>query len=475
MGYLDTKGLKKVLTKIKSEINDKINDKINNISIPETGQPLWSYNNIGHIGNAVILKPYYITSIDGAYANSVTLYFDYYDTYLPDLIKEYKFIGTGAALNKCDWPSIFDMPWTNNEIPIFEEYKQYEIYIAGGRVVSVSDVSAPIEEVTYTITTTEGFSFIKVNTDGTAVDYYVDGEFVKRYFVYEKNTLDGIFTFTYTVKGDLSTINNISTQGLQYIKVDCSKMKSNNFDKVTKGLKIDEIIYPQTCVGKIYSPTYDFESNEVNLDFLYKNSLYNVVFGFKTNNLILNKPLTIVGSTEIFRGSKLTNKQINKILSVSDYVIDQQYSFSGAEVLNKGLTLGTLYQRVRIDNITELRDTNLFGLFGNLEIISHVTPIYSMAFKEIILDCSGITGLQLHLPTLYDRHTAFLSNFTENIVIEANKYDFYSLYDLPQSVKDANPTCTFTVINDISEVPFQYAPATWDDVKNYDENGNVVG
>ena len=284
MGYLDIKGLKKVVNRIKLEINDKVNS----ISIPEAGQPIWGY--MAESTTVISLPAYVIYELNGT-ADKTYIYFDYNE--IPYKNKEYKLISKGTYLNTIDWPSIFDMPWPNNEIPVFEEDKQYEIYIAWGRVVSVLDVTPLVEEVTYTITTKDqGYAYINIEAAGS-LDHYENGEFIINDCAHIVDTLDKALTFTYTVKGDLSKIWRVATQNLQYIKVDCSKMKSNNFHNVTYGLKIDEIIYPQACVEYIQDPSYNFEAPDLEFDFLRKNTIVNPYFGDLISNKNLNKILNL--------------------------------------------------------------------------------------------------------------------------------------------------------------------------------------
>ena len=463
MGFLDKKGVKKLVNWVK--------DKINNISIPETGQPVWSYDIT--IGGPIYLSAYIIYKLT-TISENVDIYFD--EQYLPDITREYKLKAEGRYLNYVIWPSVFDMPWPNNEIPVFEEYKQYEIYIAGGRVVSVVDITAFEEEVTYTITGIESkYSYISVETYGTYLEFYENGEFVEKDLAHTISSFDGS-TLTLTIKGDLSKIRGVYVNNLQYLKIDCSKMKSDNFHRVVKGLKIDEIIYPQSCTGSISYPIYDFEANEVNLDFLYKNILSKPVFAFKTNNLILNKHIYYeYCDKDMFNNSKLTNKQINKILILgANSYVDIADSFYGADVLNKSLTLGTLYYPILIINSTGRPESNLFGLFGSF-ILSNGYNKYVINFDEVFICGGEINNLHLYINSHFsERAIAFIQKFNPDISIEATKCDFYSYEELPQSVKDNNPDCTFTLVESCSEVPFKYAPTDLEDVKNYDENGNVI-
>ena len=138
MGFLDNKGLKKVVNWVK--------DYVKNNSLAEgdiqNKQDIWETDSSSYI------VPYKINLFS---TMGTTIVFDnrkeWGGTYIPDATKEYKIRGDGQHLQTAIFPSTFDMPWPNNEIPEWEDDHEYEIYIAGGRVVSVDDITPPVEEV----------------------------------------------------------------------------------------------------------------------------------------------------------------------------------------------------------------------------------------------------------------------------------------------------------------------------------------
>jgi hypothetical protein len=50
----------------------------------------------------------------------------------------------------------------------------------------------------------------------------------------------------------------------------------------------------------------------------------------------------------------------------------------------------------------------------------------------------------------------------------------YCLGEPTESLKELNPDIEFITVLSIRDVPFKYAPATLDDVKNYDIEGNII-
>lgn len=464
MGLLDNKGLKKLV--------NWVNDKVNNIKVPETGQPVWDFRPDTFYSSLYFnIKSYKDEYIKNLYTDMLIIRFDN-DSYTPDPNKEYKHRAAGKVLNKYEWPSLFDMNWPNNEIPVFDEDKQYEIYIAGGRVVSVSDITPLVEEVTYIIQyNDEGYFKLQ---GGSEFAVSINGGSYENYNgVIELTLPQGTTSITIHDAGEnrLSNVSEIYISNYEYLKVDCSKMKSNNFNRVTLGLKIDEIIYPQACFGVIDNPVYAFETDEVNLDFLYKNDLSSPRFSFKANNLFINNSITThhTTNTNTFYNTKLTNKQINKIIEFSNNRFYRFSSFGTSNDLkSKYMTLGTIENCINIEDIfINLGRTYLFFANVVLEGNTNINKI-----KEGIIDCRNhyiyfSHGIDAKLYILNCNWEASNFNIIGNLTV-------YHFDDIPPSVIESSHNVTFIKINNFFEIPFQYAPATWDDVKDYDENGNVI-
>lgn len=462
MGFLDNKGVKKLVNWVKDYVgkNTVGEDKLNN------KQDKWRYNTSCLMDSVL---SYRISPLN----YGVVPYFSNEDGFersiIPDRDREYKIRNTGKVLNTIYWPSVFDMPWPNNEIPNFELDHEYEIYIAGGRVVSVDDITPPVEEVSYTITQIEGEpTQFTVNSAGGKLSYYIDGEYVKYGNTYVISGFEGL-TLTYTVKGDLSKIFKISSINLQYIKVDCSKMKSNNLHHVLNGLKVDEIIYPQACIGMIDNPVYNFEAPEVNLNCLRNNKLYNPVFDFVTDDLRNVGYLEYIFDYdhELF-GNKISNINANKILRV---MYDQGYEFYTDNLQNLK-TIGTLAYNIVLNN-PEIRKT--IYLFGHFFIPSE--GVFNGIAKEFIIISNA---KEYTISILTSNSIGFIGKFdTLKISIP---FGYLTLYYIEGDLNNIElggsvnviDRVTFIKVNSVEEVPFQYAPASWDDVKNYDDEGNVI-
>lgn len=437
MGYLDTNGLKKVVNRIKSEINDKVN----NIKIPDAGQKLWTY--ISSTNYEVYLYPYHIHDLLYLDKNA-NIYFN--KEYLPNTSDEYKVRSKGRYLNNIIWPSVFDMPWPNNEIPVFEEYKEYEIYIAGGIVVSVTDISAPVEEVTYIIESNQEIEFnINISNSGilyiNEISYKYSGNF-------NQKLNSGINVVR--INGNISDIMNISFDGeYTYLKVDCSKMKSNNFHIITNGLKIDDIIYPQACVGDISAPRYNFEAPDLDFTFLAKNDIGHPSFGDLISNRNLNKILNLdmsTGSSEVDNTQFLGRVSNYTVGTFSDGVTNFEYANMAAKV----------------PKYVGYRAT------GNVEqsfiIRSEEFSMHIATHQHVTI--VGETELFGYIPQLYS-NISFEGIVSGKIYYSSNQGfdERFSLY----------PDIDFILVSSFYEIPFKYAAYNLDDVKNFDENGNVVG
>lgn len=479
MGFIDGKGLKKVVSKIKDYFSTEISKSkliaSNALLVASNAETVWAIDQYEDM-----LPPNNMINIRGE--GSKFKFFDYRNnmSYVPHMNCSYKIQGIGYNLNSIDWPSKFDMHWPNNEIPTFDDNKKYEIYISGGRVVSVDDITPPVEEVTYIIRCEEDVEFSIYNSSSGY--YYVDDN---KYEYSSGMIYIDLSQGEHTIKfvDNIDEIRSpIISGAYNFIKVDCSKMKSNNLHNVLKN-SVDKIIYPEACLGGIYKPYYEFEAPEVNLNCLRHNTLIDPSFKFTTNNLILNETLTITNADGTFLGSRLTNKQINKIIEHSYYDYFSSDCFYGAIYLK---TLGTIMDSVFIFDINaenfifSIRDLKFANLsqdttkFGNADYDTDFLP------QELVLRLNDnvVCNLKINISDSITR-VIFINSidFNNSSFEHINGPDIkiYTYSEIPQDIID-NPINKFEFIqvSNILEVPFQYAPTTWDDVKDYDENGNVI-
>lgn len=465
MGFLDTKGLKKVVNWVK--------DYVKNNSLAEgdiqNKQDIWYTNSDTYIA------PYKINLFSDMGADIV---FDnrkeWGGTVTPDGSKEYKIRGTGMCLRTAYFPSTFDMPWPNNEIPEWEDDHEYEIYIAGGRVVSVDDITPPIEEVTYIIEASEGCTF-EFNGQDKWLFKIDNSGWLNAVGVISLNLTSGehMVSITSSSKKDLINVKNIIITNYNYLKIDCSKMKSNNLHEVLRNLKVDEIIYPQECLGDIQSPMYEFEAPEVNLRCLKYNELYEPTFNFKTDNFvdILFNTVHVTYSNTLF-GENISNVNANKILS---YMWHQIYYFSPNNLRNIK-TVGTLYDSVPVRDYYygyfKFCNFNLVEATGTLQI--------TIRADEFIFN-NDVSFSELFITEGVEPKKVFIQN-VENLDCDISyncsaPCSIYYVYGDPGEIriKGIHPSSvSFIKVNSVEEVPFQYAPTSWDDVKNYDDEGNVI-
>lgn len=463
MGFLDNKGVKKVVNWVK--------DYVKNNSLAEgdlqNKQDIWDTNYGSYIA------PYKINMLESI---GFTIVFDavlaYGGAIIPDINKEYKIRGMGRYLKTAVFPSTFDMPWPNNEIPEWEKDHEYEIYIAGGRVVSVDDITPPIEEVTYIIEASEGCTFnLGGGTDWLYKLNNSNWNSVSAYIDLTLSVGENVVHIRNTSRNGLINVDIVKITNYNYLKIDCSKIKSNNLHKVLGSLKVDEIIYPQDCIGGIQNPAYEFEAPEVGLWCLKYNALVNPIFNFKTDNFI-NIVFNRIHFSEYHHlfGKNISNINANKILRTIVLSSNLPLSSSNLEGLK---TVGTLNDDVIAYNLKS------FPLFINMRL-PEGQPLGKYSINEVILDCQH-NPINVQLNHKYEYNILYIKNCDfENSTFENmstnSKYtlNIYHSDVIPQDVIDNSQNCNFIKINDISEIPFKYAPATWDDVKNYDDDGNVI-
>lgn len=467
MGFLDNKGLKKVVNWVK--------DYVKNNSLaeedPQNKQDIWE------TATSPYVVPYKINILT---IMGFTIVFDamldYGGSIIPDSTKEYKIRGTGQCLKNTFFPSTFDMPWPNNEIPKWENDHEYEIYIAGGRVVSVDDITPPIEEVAYIIEASEGCTFnlgggtnwlYKLNNSNwNSVDAYIDltlsvGENV----VYIRNTS----------RNGLINVATVKITNYNYLKVDCSKMKSTDLHKVLGSLKVDEIIYPQACVGYINMPIYDFESPEVDLRCLKYNILNDPTFNFKTDNFkdIFFEQIAFNTNINLF-GENISNINANKILRTIVLSSNSPLSRFNLEGLK---TVGTLYDSIPIYNT--IYDYFKFCNFY-LRAIPSSYDAPSIEADEFIFNTESSMS-RVVIQGGAEPKKVFIENMENLDYTIVCEFDvpctIYYVYGDPSEIHiigRGENLVSFTKVNSVEEVPFQYAPTSWNDVKNYDDDGNVI-
>lgn len=455
MGFLDSKGVKKLV--------NWINNKINNINIPKTGQPEWT--TASTTADFINLIEYQTCVCDG-YCNFIEIRFD--GSYLPDINREYKLQISGDSLNNVHWPSKFDMHWPNNEIPIFEENKRYEIYIAGGRIVSIDDITELEEEVTYIFNISSVTSFFVKSTD-TSTTYNINGqEFSNIYNSFALSIGENIIK----IKGDLFQLEFAEVDVLDYtLTLDCSKMKSNNFDKVTNGFKIDNIIYPEECHGYIDNPIYKFTIDSFSFNFLKNNILFKPTFSFKTNRLVISNNNIYVSESISFEDTQLTNIQVNEILRTIGIIGACIFNYACFAFKHKYYTIGTL-------------DGYCYEIGANLShypiamncILTQDTQFDHSLSEECYINCAKY-AFKFSSHEIFDNKIIFMFDADwENSIFEAHNghLDIYYYEDIPQHIIDNAINCTFIKVDNIEDIPFKYLPLTSNDVKNYDENGNII-
>lgn len=471
MGFLDNKGLKKVVNWVKDYVK---NNSVDEGDIQDK-QTLWR----AQVSSSEYIEPYVINEL---YRPGLSIMFVGIDeaNKLPLLYMEYKIVGSGHILNYTSFPSTFDMPWPNNEIPKWISDHEYEIYIAGGRVVSVDDITPPVEEVSYTIEANEDCTF-KLN-GGTNWLYKLNNddwnEIPARVYLNLPVGENVIYIKNIGTNQGLGDINYVEITNYNNLKVDCSKTKSNNLHNVLGNLKVDEIIYPQACFGDIDSPIYEFEAPEVNLYCLENNWLFNPFFNFKTNNFKGFNYSGINNDGAPMFGKNLSNIDINKIiLNINKHFYYGNFSYYG-EIQTLGtLGLGVSYTgynqtnmlRVRyfaniVTNITKISNTyysNIFDLPKELKIGNEngeplilKIKIKDKNYSQIIL----VSNLDFENSTFINENSETVRVYTYSDIPEGYNVDGFE----------------FIKVNSVEEVPFQYAPLDWDDVKNYDDEGNVI-
>lgn len=178
MGYLDTKGLKKVLTKIKDwattsidSLNANLNDVrgsllglrdnvYNTITEITRRQTFWDVSTMHHImeqGEAYYPANSFYKNVY-EYENhnlNTKLYIKFLSAigeynYLPDPTQEYILSGYGKVFKNCiEWPHTTQLPWPNSVIPEFKDDSTYTIHIVGGVVLSC--IENPLCKVSVTI------------------------------------------------------------------------------------------------------------------------------------------------------------------------------------------------------------------------------------------------------------------------------------------------------------------------------------
>ena len=327
-------------------------------------------------------------------------------------------------------------------------------------------------EVTYIVEANEGCTF-EFNGQDKWLFKIDNSGWLNAVGVISLNLTSGehMVSITSSSKKGLINVKNIIITNYNYLKIDCSKMKSNDLHKVLGSLKVDEIIYPQACIGDIQNPAYEFEAPEVDLRCLKNNTLYEPTFNFKTDNFvdIVFNNIEFSEYRRLF-GENISNINANKILRTMGLSFSLPLSHFNLEGLK---TVGTLN-----DDVIAY-DLKSFPLFINMRL-PEGQSLGKYSINEVIFDCQH-NPIKVQLNHKYKYNIIYIKNCDfENSTFENmstnSKYalNIYHSDVIPQDVIDNSQNCNFIKINDISEIPFKYAPATWDDVKNYDDEGNVI-
>lgn len=485
MGVLDNKGVKKIVDWFKGNLTN-LEQHLNQLNYKiENKTQGWIENSVSSYGDRFVsLNPNSIIDVGYYLPTGGIIYFN--EMPLPEKREEYKIIGNGYILNGIAFPSVFEMGWPNNEKPVFEDNKEYEIYIAGGRVVSVTDITQPMEEIKYIIDNSQecyfafyisrSFLYYKVN-DG---DWIIVGREGFSGYTGENLKLNPGHNTVEFKYNDLTGLTEFYIRNYDKLKLDCSKMKSSSFHEMTQDLIIDEIIYPQSTMNSIQDPIYDFVYNGEIFEFYFlkHNKLDNPNFKCTINGTIpfTDSNIYVDSSGRMFRDTNLTNRQVNAIIrNMIYYHSGNKYEFAGNDFAfkHKYYTIGTYYNPVNCYHLNEYP-------IAICAKVSEKAPVINGNFsKEAVLyfDNQPINIIEHNIP--FEDKILFIQDCDwENSVfdIKSGHIDIYTYdnYAPPQHVIDNAVGCSFHTAPYISNIPFQYIPYNDSDIKNYDENGNVI-
>jgi hypothetical protein len=468
MEYLDKNGLKKTL--------NKTIEWVRNLVYQATSTaPRWEI----YYGNNVC-SHFKIAHL--SYSNTGDkIFFDEDGNCRPEFACEYKIQGEGTVLNSIQWPNKFLMNWPNNEIPVFESGKEYEIYIASGMVMSVTDITPLTEEVTFTI----------LNDEESTFEYTITGN----HYMYvddnlrpwdEQNQPVTLAPGTHVIKmgGNFYNFMFASCSSYNHLKIDCSRARPSTLFTVAKGFTIDEIIYPEELPNnREYGLDFDLKiEGTFDFSFLAGSLLKYPKFKDFGNAILMNTEMMNIAHEQgdtFFEESKVSNKQLNGLLRAlaSNNVPLNVRDFYNAENVD-AFTFGTIDSSVDIYSPDDTYDTNIAGLFGHIRPESSK---FGLHLEEVMLDLSNIGG---ELADFYfgssnrSQKILLLYKFNDTtklkISYHINPPTVYCLGEPTESLKELNPDIEFITVHSIGDVPFKYAPSTWDDIKNYDIEGNII-
>ena len=197
-------------------------------------------------------------------------------------------------------------------------------------------------------------------------------------------------------------------------------------------------------------------------------------FDFVVDDIVLNGPLYCISLDSTFESSRLTNKQINALVRYIDGYFESN-AFSNSNL--KTLGTSNVYDKpISISSQDALVTTSL--KFAHISIIYSENMVHPHNIEELIVHngfCVYDFGLlQSKIIVLPDYNASQYYRF-DTFSDEGDPVTIYTFEEMSDEHKSMLPSrVTTLVISDISEVPFQYAPATWDDVKDYDEDGNPI-
>jgi hypothetical protein len=470
MEYLDKNGLKKTL--------NKTIEWVRNLVYQATSTaPRWE---IYHGNN--VCSHFKIAHLSSSNMGD-KIFFDEDGNCRPEFACEYKIQGDGTVLNSIQWPNKFLMNWPNNEIPVFESVKEYEIYIASGMVMSVTDITPLTEEVTFTILNDEESTFEYTITGNHYM--YVDDNLRP---LDEQNQPVTLAPGTHVIKmgGNFYNFMFASCSSYNHLKIDCSRARPSTLLKVAKGFTIDEIIYPEELPNREYGLDFDFKiEGTFDFSFLADSLLKYPKFKDFGNAILMNTEMMNIAHEQgdtFFEESKVSNKQLNELLRAltSNHVPLDAWDCTNAKYAG-AYTYGTLYKSILMGNTHQSYDTNIYGYFVNARIYKD-TEYFRCACKEVLLDLSHIYGGAV-VNISFDHRTErmLLYNIPEDAVAlfdydKDNPPTIYHVGPLPDCIRERNPDLTFTRVASLDTLPFKYAPATWDDVTNYDVDvdGNII-
>lgn len=531
MGSLTMERLRETFGFIKSFVNEQVSEvetkvsevktRVSEVGIKvDTRQPNWTIQKTLReesrpcVSGSIITRRYVprYSIVELTDASNVEFFFEdcngVYNGY-PDAESEYIIVAKaymqGSELNLLQfrWPSPFSMRWPDGQIPNWETGKVYAIYISGGNVAQVADITSPKSSFTAVFNIPE--EALNHNLLTAALLYnsgnfevYLDGEKLGEYITF---STPGEHTVVFKwSKESTEKLGLNSAKNMQYFWAYCTKLDFSELDPDTDIESLEGLNWTFKYELELALPKYQAVGVGGHVSFR-ASTLKSLDLGYLSTAQLsylgpLGGPNTEFhgvapgfmppgapsrGLNSTFSGykgdAKLLHKYTRALIKTGGVL--NQFCFKGSSIEKVGSVLEPW-------PITEI-STNAFFDCSSLEFV-HISTIrhglssifnYNCAsLKELIISDTG-RRVRLHDPELSSYGPTGERISVDKLVLNCDYLTrpvyatvglgFDTTYpttvyykegaDLDGFLEDLPEAWTAVPFNDLSEIPFQYAPA----------------